>query len=771
MAHALELRRLLAQGSGSLPRFSLIDAVSIDRHLNDFVPTELDRSWQVIASVLVRSSQRQFQVVISGDAPQGLQARLGRAGLRPRETGPLESFVEFAASPVTIVVAGLEEEPWRLAMLRGTSAVMHDLVTGRAFDEASAISEFGPLNALVRNTAITRPGSDKPLVREAARHREAIERNSGLIAELFGIVPDRVVDRILNVYSEIHAAAERRFSPTPVDAPSAMWISRATRSAGHTGTSYLLVVPKGRDNNARRVVLSAGGWVTEVNGDNLGGLRRELATTERWVMPRALDAMQWLADQGLPLPSRVVDPGLTSFAIDPDEGQSNFADRVRSAFDEAAGWVLDVARECEAPSTSDPVAMLENLRQLDAEPHSDVSSLGQLVEEDLAPTLPLLARMEQFGVSVGPPIGASSWEERAAQTTSAASSEAAELAKLLGVDVIRSEFEELTPALVRHAGPLSQAHVELRQPDEDLFRRYVTAGNKIATRVANVRTLVGSVVPWMNRLARASLIRGVVVPGVTGRWTYRIVPLHNLPTKSPLGREVLGALSAPSGDVLVSADYSAIEPRLLALLSLDPVLLRACHAPDLYDTIADTMADTSGVRFSREAVKRALLALLYGQSARSFSWALHDVPPARGRALFRDLRLTLRTALEYRAEVGRLACDHGHVQVQNGWRRLFRTRGVVTRRRGFNTKVQGTVAALLRLTLRLLHYQLPPEARLMFQQHDSVLVACPPEKAREVAITLKTVMTVEAPEALGLFDPRVPLVVRVKEGRSWADVL
>jgi len=164
---------------------------------------------------------------------------------------------------------------------------------------------------------------------------------------------------------------------------------------------------------------------------------------------------------------------------------------------------------------------------------------------------------------------------------------------------------------------------------------------------------------------------------------------------------------------------------------------------------------------TRELAKSALLALLNGNSAKSFAESL-PLPLSDGHRIFRALEKALPKAIEFRAQVQK--ADTSTAKSLYEWRRV---RGDETpsewARRAFNLRMQGTAADLLRELLRDLASNMLAHTKLVHQEFDSVILSCPAFMGPGVELWLKGKM--EAVASLS-----VPLVADTKHGATLAAV-
>ena len=261
----------------------------------------------------------------------------------------------------------------------------------------------------------------------------------------------------------------------------------------------------------------------------------------------------------------------------------------------------------------------------------------------------------------------------------------------------------------------------------------------------------------------------------TGRLSSSDPNLQNIPIRTELGRAIRGAFIADPGHVLISADYSQIELRVLAHLSGDAALIDAfSRGEDIHDrTAAKVFGDRSGLG-EHELRRRAKIinyALLYGktaftlakdigvtqQAAQEFINAYFSGFPAV-RAFIDDLLATARQTGVVKTMFGRrrLVPD---LTSRNGQIRAGAERYAV------NFPIQGSAADILKRAMIDVHAELGrrgSRARMILTVHDELLFEAPRESAEETAGLVKDLME----KAVAL---KVPLTVDVGTGDNWKD--
>jgi DNA polymerase-1 len=259
----------------------------------------------------------------------------------------------------------------------------------------------------------------------------------------------------------------------------------------------------------------------------------------------------------------------------------------------------------------------------------------------------------------------------------------------------------------------------------------------------------------------------------TGRLSSIEPNLQNIPARSPEGRRIRQAFTAPEGQVILSADYSQIELRIMAHLSKDTGLLNAfAEGKDIHRA---TAAEVFGVALDavtdlqRRAAKAINFGLIYGMSAFGLARQL-SLPRAEAQA-YVDLYFARYPGVRrYMDEARERARELGYAETLFGRRlSLPEIKARDARRRqqaeriAINAPMQGTAAdiikrAMIDIDAWLMASGFP--AKMVMQVHDELVFEVPLEQADALAVEIKTRMAAAA-------DLAVPLVVGVGIGKNW----
>ncbi len=265
------------------------------------------------------------------------------------------------------------------------------------------------------------------------------------------------------------------------------------------------------------------------------------------------------------------------------------------------------------------------------------------------------------------------------------------------------------------------------------------------------------------------------VATATGRISSSEPNLQNIPVRTEDGREIRRAFLPREGWVLVDADYSQIELRLMAHFSGDRALVEAFREGQ--DVHARTASEIFEVPLNevtpalRSQAKAVNFGLIYGISA--FGLARNTgVNRYEAQDFIRRYFAKYPGVKRFMDEAARLGAENGYAQTLMGRRRYLpelRSDKQAIRefgkRAAMNTPVQGTAADIIKLAMVRVDEALRREglqAKLILQVHDELILECPPEEADRAAALLKRCME-------NVIELRVPLVAEVHTGTNWAE--
>lgn len=261
----------------------------------------------------------------------------------------------------------------------------------------------------------------------------------------------------------------------------------------------------------------------------------------------------------------------------------------------------------------------------------------------------------------------------------------------------------------------------------------------------------------------------------TGRLSSTEPNLQNIPVRTPLGAQMRNMFIAAEGNVLVDADYSQIELRLLAHIAQDEAMIEAFRSgADIHTSTAAQVFSVAAQEVTSEMRHRAKavnFGIVYGISEFSLAQDIGVTRKEAGEYMERYFD-TFHGVRAYMNEIIKMARRDGYVTTLLGRRRWlpelassnFNLRAF-GERVALNMPIQGTAADIMKLAMIKVHARLQREggtARLILQVHDELIVECPKEEAERIKQLLEEEM--EAAAQLS-----VPLLAESGIGKSWAE--
>ena len=257
----------------------------------------------------------------------------------------------------------------------------------------------------------------------------------------------------------------------------------------------------------------------------------------------------------------------------------------------------------------------------------------------------------------------------------------------------------------------------------------------------------------------------------TGRLSSTDPNLQNIPIRTEIGRQIRKAFVAPEGRVLLAADYSQIELRLMAHFSQDDALLDAFnHGQDVHRR---TAAEVLGIALEdvtsdqRRQAKAVNFGLLYGMSEFGLIRQL-GFTREESQNYIKQYFQRYPGIYEYMQRTRQVALEQGFVETILG-RRLYTpdiaARNMMVRkaaeRAAINAPLQGSAADIIKMAMIEVDKMLPQaQAKMLLQVHDELVFEVDRDAADELAPKLAEVMQ-------SVVEISVPLVVEVGKGNNW----
>ena len=267
------------------------------------------------------------------------------------------------------------------------------------------------------------------------------------------------------------------------------------------------------------------------------------------------------------------------------------------------------------------------------------------------------------------------------------------------------------------------------------------------------------------------------IGAVTGRLSSSNPNLQNIPIRSEEGRRLRHGFVAGKGNVLLSADYSQIELRIVAHMAQDESMLAAFRAGE--DIHATTAAAIYGIRPDevtsrmRRIAKGVNFGLIYGMSVFGLT-RYTELTLAESETFVKTYFQKFPGVKRYLDGIRKQAAQQGYVETLLGRRRYFpalQSKANVQvknreEREAINAPVQGTAADIMKIAM----LRVPPalkaaglKGRMLLQVHDELVLECPASEVQETAQVVQEAMTNAYPLS-------IPLSTEARYGPNWGDM-
>jgi DNA polymerase-1 len=393
------------------------------------------------------------------------------------------------------------------------------------------------------------------------------------------------------------------------------------------------------------------------------------------------------------------------------------------------------------------------------------------------PLIPVLARMEERGIRIDVPL------LRAMSNTMGA--QLAELEKQIYAEA-GTEFNINSPQQLAHILFEKLQYPVIKKTkgtkaystSVDVLQELASHGFVVPQLILQHRELHKLKSTYIDALPELVAADGRVhtsfnqAVAATGRLSSSDPNLQNIPIRTELGREIRKAFIADDGNVLLAADYSQVELRILAHISQDQSLIETFkRGADIHRATASKMfnvAEDELTHDQRRAAKTINFGVLYGMSAFRLS---NELNISTGQAKdwidayfsrYPKIQEYLDRTLEEARRTGKVTTLFGRVRyIPEIHNKSFTVRGNAERM-ATNAPIQGTAADILKLAMIALDGKLPPHAKMLLTVHDEIVIETVEPRSAEVAGIVKETME-------NIYPLAVPLAVDTRWGRSWYD--
>jgi DNA polymerase-1 len=485
-------------------------------------------------------------------------------------------------------------------------------------------------------------------------------------------------------------------------------------------------------------------------------------------------AIHALAPLGISLQGVEHDPMLYSYLLDPTYSSHRLADVALRRFN---------LKLSQLQTNNDLAEAADVTGRLTTALHEDVKQAGltKLYEEIDLPLVPVLARMEQAGVKIDTAALAKMSTELEREITA----KAKEIHELAGTEFNISSPKQLADVLFNRLNlpkPVKYGRGRVTSTAVDVLEA-LAEEHPIARKVLDYRQLTKlkstyvDTLPALINAATGRLHTTFYQAGTaTGRLSSANPNLQNIPIRTELGRGIRAAFIAEPGHVLLTADYSQIELRLLAHFSHDPLLVEAFRRGDDIHTL--TASQVFGVPplmvtpDHRRQAKVVNFGIVYGLSAFGLSQNL-GIETAEAKQFianyfekYKGVRAFIDKTLEEARRDLKVKTLHGRIRpIPDINSKNFTQRGFAERT-AVNTPLQGTAADLIKIAMIRIDAILQEQelkSRMTLQVHDELVFEVPEKE-------VETMQSLVREQMEKVHELAVPLLVEMEVGPNWRDL-
>ena len=472
------------------------------------------------------------------------------------------------------------------------------------------------------------------------------------------------------------------------------------------------------------------------------------------------DLMRALLDEGLPTDGFVFDTALAAYLLDATAGSYDLPRLAQTYLGE------------ELPDVQSVWALQPVLHE-----KMDAQAMLPLYTDVELPLCPVLARMEQAGFLVDRKALYDFGESLTSSIEQLQQSIWALAGEPFNIQSPKQLGNVLFERLMLPAGKKTKTGWSTNAAVLDKLR----GKHPIVEQILDYRTLTKLKSTYADGLLKEISADGRIHTNfqmtvtATGRLSSTEPNLQNIPVRRELGAQIRKMFVASPGKVLVDADYSQIELRLLAHIADDETMIAAFRSGE--DIHAVTASQVFGVPLAevtplqRSHAKAVNFGIVYGISAFSLAQDI-GVFQSEAKAYMDSYFAKYHGVRAYMTRVVEQAKADGYVTTLFGRRRdlpelkssNFNLRSF-GERVALNMPIQGTAADIIKAAMVRVDARMRAEhlqARLLLQVHDELIVECPAEEA-------ETVKAILVDEMEHVVDYRVPLLVDAKIGASWAE--
>ena len=569
------------------------------------------------------------------------------------------------------------------------------------------------------------------------------------------------------------------------DAPVAIWLEPTTpdqfdeplAASISVKPTESLVIPIARDV----------GGTKELTGE----LRRLLESDRLFITHDAKLQMRRLSANRWPVPKRFEDTMIMSYVINPGLPSHELANVARDRLKLDVQSRKDVAKTAPLFALDHEIgsSALSAYQQYLGEKSDVVLSLKEVLEPELKrdpallkiyetiemPLIPVLERMEERGIRVDVSF--------LQQMSNTMGTQLADLERRIYAEA-GTEFNINSPQQLGHIlfEKLQYPAVKKTKGTKaystsmDVLQELASHGFAVPQLILQHRelhklksTYVDALPQLVRSDARVHTSFNQAV-AATGRLSSSDPNLQNIPIRTEQGREIRKAFVAEEGNVLLAADYSQVELRILAHITQDESLIETFRkGADIHRATASKIFNVPENQVTpdqRRAMKTINFGVLYGMSAFRLSNEL-NISTAQAKdfidayfSRYPKIQEYLDRTLDEARKTGKVTTLFGRVRyIPEIHNRSFTVRGNAERM-ATNAPIQGTAADILKLAMIALDAELGNDASMLLTVHDEIVIEAPKAKVEKVAGIVKETME-------NIYPLAVPLAVDTRWGRSW----
>ncbi len=521
--------------------------------------------------------------------------------------------------------------------------------------------------------------------------------------------------------------------------------------------------------------------VKALGEDNIHRFFKQILTADTNLVGYDLKAsLQMLIDLGISMPKVGHDVFVAAFVLNPLRREQSLTELASTDLGYHGSDLDNLTEEEFIQCAPEIVSIIDGLYRVQTKEIANVPKFPELLSKIEWPVIPVLAKMEYEGIK----LDTNYLKHFSLEINDAISDleqhiygyadhefNIASPSQL--ADVLFDKLKLPTGGVKKGKTGYSTAAVELDKlrgvhPIINLISQY-----REVTKLKN--TYVDTLPLLVDENSRLHTTYNLTI-AQTGRLSSTDPNLQNIPVRTDLGKHIRTAFVADEGNVLISADYSQFELRLAAAMSKDTDMM------DMFNGGVDIHTQTAAQVYERKpedvtkqmrrAAKVINFGILYGMSPHGLSVAA-DMTRAQAEHFINQYFELRKPLLSYLNGLKEKARTEGYVETLFGRRRPmpdinssnFAIRSAAERA-AMNMPIQGTEADLMKMAMVEVDKELSakfPQAKMLLQVHDSILVETPQADAEAVSDLLKLIME-------NIYKLPVKLDVDVSIGNNWGEL-